>query len=294
MTHSERALLAGYATGTLPAGQRERVAAHLAGCDTCRADLSSWTAVRAGARFDAPVPPGPEIVAVALRRSVLQPLPALPRHRGPSFAVRLLVAQLRLVRPSIWVASVLVMAFGAVLDAVHANAVQQPLALIAPIVAAAGIAALYGPDRDPAFEIGAATPTSPRLVLLARITLVFGYDLVLALAASVAIVMVGGDVGSTSELIGSWLGPMALLSALSLLLGVWTTPNVAMSVSAGLWVVRVLAGLDSPALGPADWLDTTVLWLWTTSPVTVLLTALLGVGGIVLAGRTDRFRSAAG
>ena len=58
------------------------------------------------------------------------------------------------------------------------------LALVAPIVAAAGVAGTHRSRRDPAAELVAATPTSGRLLLLVRLTLVFGFDLALALAAS--------------------------------------------------------------------------------------------------------------
>src|SRR5690606_23857430 len=75
------------------------------------------------------------------------------------------------------------------------------LALIAPVVAAVGVAGAYRSRLDPAAELVAATATSGRLLLLVRLTLVLGYDLLLALAASAVLaVTVGPGAGLTADL----------------------------------------------------------------------------------------------
>ena len=45
-----RQLLAGYAAGTVSGSGRAEVEAHLAECDDCRAELTSWQGVRAAVR----------------------------------------------------------------------------------------------------------------------------------------------------------------------------------------------------------------------------------------------------
>ena len=60
------------------------------------------------------------------------------------------------------------------------------MALLAPAVAAAGIAYAYGPGIDPAWELSWSMAVSDRMVLLVRAVAVFGLNAVLGLAASAA------------------------------------------------------------------------------------------------------------
>jgi hypothetical protein len=208
--------------------------------------------------------PPADAVPAMLRRAAANPEPVAPRH-PVRFAISLLLAQTRLIRLSVWTASVLVMAFGVVLARTGGTA-GTVLASIAPFVTAAGIAAVCGPEP----EVAAATITPPRLVLLARVTLVFGYDLILALLASVLIAT-----PALPAVIGSWLGPMALLSALCLLLSVAAGTTVAVTACVGLWLAHLLG----PGLaGTAHWLTPVadaLTWLWATNLLTGLLAMAL-------------------
>lgn len=221
--------------------------------------------------------PAPDdAVAAMLRRAALEPAP-VPRRRHLRFAVQLLGKQLRLVRVSVWGASVLVMGMGVLIAA--QGAAGTVLALVAPIVAAAGIAGVCG--RDSGFEYLAATATSPRVVLVARVTLVFGFDLLLALGASA--VLAGPP--ELLALIGAWLGPMALLSSVCLLLSVAVNPTAAVAVGMTLWLTRVLApGLaaDTGWLVP---LARAVEALWATTLATGALAVTLLCVAVALAGR---------
>ncbi len=60
------------------------------------------------------------------------------------------------------------------------------VALLAPAVAAAGIAYAYGPGIDPAWELSLSMAVSDRMVLLVRALVVFGLNAALGLAASAA------------------------------------------------------------------------------------------------------------
>jgi hypothetical protein len=128
----------------------------------------------------------------------------------------------------------------------------------------------------------AATVTSPRLVLLARVTLVFCYDLALALAASVVMSLVTPRVGLI-EMVTAWLGPMTLLLALSLLLAMWIGPNLAIGVAAALWAVRVLT-VSVPELADG-WLAAWLQAIWATSPGTIAAALVLVLTGVALSGR---------
>jgi hypothetical protein len=211
-------------------------------------------------------------------------------RRPARFSLSLVLAEARLVRVSVLVASALVMALGVVLAATSSaydGWAADVLALVAPVVAAVGVAGVYGPQRDPAFELVAATPTSPRLILLTRIALVFGYDLVLALAASGVVAAVGADPAGMHALVVAWLGPMSLLCALCLLLVVWVGADVALGVAVALWSLRVLAGgLFSGVPGLLD----LVRAAWSTNLVTALVTVALVAVAVILAGRGEPVR----
>ena len=250
-----------------------------------------WQSIEDALRPDTPPP---DAVAAMLRTAAGDPEPV--RRRGHlSFAAQLLTAQMRLIRVSVWLASALMMAFGvlALVPLRQGGLTESVLAMVAPFIAAAGIAGVCGPDRDPGFELTAATATSPRTVLVARVALVFGYDLVLALGASLALVAMGLDTSGLGALIGAWLGPMALLSSLCLLLAVAVGTTTAITVGLALWVARLLVptlAVDTRWLVPvAD----TVKLLWATNFLSSVLVVALVAASVMVIGRAYRYPTAA-
>jgi len=281
--------LAEYAAGMLDAPARTTVETHLIACPSCRTALRGWTAVAAAtvAPVDAP-PSSAPVVRAVLTRAALAPQAPPVRRRGIRFAAQLLRAELRLVRPSVWLASMLVMACAVAAVAVAGHgAGATVLSLVAPLVAIAGVAGVYGPQRDPAFEALAITATSPRLVLLARVTMIFGYDLALAVAASAVLRLAAPQVG-LFDLVVAWLGPMTLLSALSLVLAMWIGPNVSMAVATALWLLRV-GTVSVPELSDG-WLAARMQEIWATSPGTVAVTLALLAAAVALSRRRGRPR----
>lgn len=293
-------LLPAYAAGSLAAEDRDRVRAHLHDCARCRADLAAWQAIATAVTPQVPAPDPARLVRAALTRSAIDG-PRVDRrtHSRVRHLGALVVAEARLIRLAVPVASALVMALGVTLVLVQAatvgrlpgaaggsgGAANLVLALIAPIVAAAGVAGTYRSRRDPAAELVAATPTSGRLLLLVRIALVFGYDLALAVAASA--VLTAADAGGTASLytlVGAWLGPMALLSSLSLLIAVRFGPDAALGAAVGLWAVRVLAGgVLARDAQPAR----AIVEAWSTSAPVLAASAAAVVVAVVLAGRGE-------
>lgn len=282
-------LLAAHAAGTAPPEESRVVAAHVADCADCRERLDAWRTIGDALRVDTPAP---DLVATVLRRAAAEPEPVRARtglRRHASFAGQLVLAQVRLIRVSVWLASAFVLGLGVLVAGLGSDVRVTPaqgwpgtvLALVAPIVAAAGIAGVCG--QEP--ELVKATVTSPRVVLLARVALVFAYDLVLALMASLALAGVGVDPPGLGPLIGAWLGPMALLSALCLVIGVGVGTTSALTVTLTLWVLRLLApGLSTDT----RWLlpvKRAVEALWTTNVVTCTVAVGLLCGALALAGR---------
>ncbi len=155
------------------------------------------------------------------------------------------------------IASAVVLAVGA-LSQVGAG---QPLVwLIAPAVAAVGIAYCYGPGLDPAWELSCSMPVSDRLVLLTRAVAVFAVNAVLGLIASAATLGTHAPAG-TAQLTFAWLLPMTAACALALAVAVATRSELVGAVAAvSAWIILVLAhgtadragrGLSAAALTPA-------------------------------------------
>jgi hypothetical protein len=283
-----RELLAEYAAGVLDSVDRSRVEAHLADCAGCRAELAAWAGL-AAAPLDSAAPAGPDLVYRVMVRSALSGPPP-PVRRPPRFSVALVLAEARLLRVAVLVASALVMALGVALAATRSATeswAADVLALVAPIVAAVGISGVYGPQHDPAFEVVTATPTAQRLILLVRIALVFGYDLALALMASGVVAAVGADTAGLRALVLAWLGPMALLSALCLVLVVRLGADVAIGTALALWGLRVLAGGMFADVGGVAGI---VRAAWSTNLATGLATGALVVVAVILVGRGEPVR----
>ncbi|MGP4027104.1 zf-HC2 domain-containing protein [Actinomadura sp. 3N407] len=287
-------MLPAYAAGSLCGADRDRVRAHLADCARCRADLAAWRAIADAAAPGEAAPEVTGMVRAVLIRSAIEgpadPPGGGPRRRRPRYAAALVVAEARLIRPAVPVASALVMALGVIIVLVQAAAVARPatgaevvLALVAPIVAAAGVAGTYRSRRDPATELVAATPTAGPLLLLVRLALVFGYDLVLAVAASAVLTAAAaGGAASLHALIAAWLGPMALLSSVSLLVAVRFGPDVALGAAIGLWAVRVLAG---GVFARDDWPARFIVDAWSTNAAVLAVSAVFGIAAVMMAGR---------
>jgi hypothetical protein len=187
-----------------------------------------------------------EVLAEELKAQRAVPLQEeriLPRRRsrlGMTWAWLILRSQMRLVHPVSWVASALVIALGAVVTLAlyhpSQSGAELPLVILAPIVAACGVAFLYGIDTDPALELQLATPVSPRLILLARLTLLFGFNLLITLACSIGLTLVESNI-SLIPLIAAWLTPMTFLSALAFLLSVLFFDSLAsVLISLLLWI----------------------------------------------------------
>ena len=146
--------------------------------------------------------------------------------RSPGLA-RALVTAPSLLLPWL-IASAVILGVGA---AATVSTGRPWVALLAPAVAAVGIAYAYGPGVDPAWELSRSMAVSDQLVLLVRALAVFALDAGLGLAASAAS---GTAVGITF----GWLVPMTAVCALAL-----AAATVSRSANAG-----VAAGLAGWAL----------------------------------------------
>lgn len=277
-------LLPAHAAGTLPPVEARWVAAHATSCSACAADLDEWAAVAEAARTTvAAVAPPPRSVMARVWAEIdgepagsaraRQTAAAAPDRRW-RFGWDLVRGQVALVRQGSWAASALTMALGVAvaLAARDASGAGFVFGLIAPVVAAIGVAFVYGPENDPSLEIALGTPTSSRAVLLARLTLVFGYDLLMALGATL-LLAVAKDGSGAWPLVSLWLGPMLFLSGFALICSIVVGSTTGIAVALGLWASRLFVAVDGIGRtgegGP-------LAGLWRSDP------ALLGVGAALL------------
>ncbi|MGB8380756.1 MAG: hypothetical protein WCG47_05810 [Dermatophilaceae bacterium] len=121
--------------------------------------------------------------------------------------------------------------------------------LVAPLVPVAGVALAYGPDAEPAYEVGVAAPYSSARLLLLRTGAVLVTSLPLVLAAGLL-------VRSMSWTAVTWLLPALALTAMVLAASTWVRPTAVAVALAVLWagVVGAAAfGHDPGAvLAPAN------------------------------------------
>ena len=239
-----------YAAGRLTADKAAAVEAHLAGCPECQAELAFWRGL--GDTIDtssaAAVPPSDLAERVLVQIHTPSGL-----QRAVQRTAALLHAQIFLVRREMWAASAAFMALVVVMAALSSQA--GFLTALAPMAAAATLAATYGPQNDPASELTLSAPTSQWKILLARLSIVSAYNLILSLVASLVLVLI-----FPSELLGSiilaWLAPLAFLSALALLLSLWIGTSNAITISYAAWLLHYL----QPSQFFGAWIPSLQIW----------------------------------
>ncbi len=295
-------LLPAYLNGTLASGEAIRVRRHLASCEACALELRDWKALASSAplAFEPAALPSlalmdavwARIDAPSARASIV---PAALR-RYASHVGQLARAQVRLIPRGIWIASALTLFGGVCLSLMVALSAQDGhgaahaaiiLGIFAPLVAAVGAAYVYGPQSDAGLELALATPTSPRLVLLTRLVLVIGYDAALSIIGSLVLV-IGGRAGFTS-VVGVWIGPLLLLSSVSLVLSLLLSGVAAVTGAIVLWFSRLVSAAIASA-GDA-WLhrlSQPLVAFWQTSPVLIGLALALVAFAVLYVPRQER------
>lgn len=278
-------LLPAYINGRLDSASARQVREHLLACETCQQELATWESIRGAtnlvfastplpsarlmdevwAKIDAPV----EQAEAARRWSLWRAL-----HR----LWLVFRAQIPLIHKSIWVASALVCLFGLLLTLLMASHTReqaqvhvagQLLVLFIVAVGASGSAFIYGSSVDPGFELALTTPTSVRLLMLCRMAIVLGYNLLLGMLASVVFAAVCG-VGLWG-MMQMWLGPLLFLSSLCLAVSLFLGSAFAVICTA---VIEILQNFPSSLASHLVNLSLPSLDLGPTSPV-LLMGALL-------------------
>lgn len=214
--------------------------------------------------------------------------------RGLSLQWTLLIlrAQLRVIHRAIWIGSALILSLGAVVTLFAAPGglalVQLPFVLIAPVVTGVGAAFLYGEGIDPPLELQQTTPVRPGVVLLARLTLLFGFNLTLALAMSVVLAVLRSEI-SLVPLIAAWLAPMVFLSALAFVLSViWFDARLSVGIALAIWMLNTVRHFADVRLLPPIVTDMPDLLSSDVRPLLMISAAAFVIAGLWISEREER------
>lgn len=190
---------------------------------------------------------------LAQARAIPQVTARPPLRMSLRWAWLILRSQTRIIHALSWAGTALLLGLGMVVTLISyqtPNGTTLPLILVAPIVAALGVAFLYGEDVDPPLELQMTMPVSPRVILLARLALLFGFNLALALGCSLVLAATQSSV-SLLPLVLAWLAPMTFLSALAFTLSVMLfNTTISSVVSIVLWFVLVWRHFGEVAATP--------------------------------------------
>jgi hypothetical protein len=292
-------LLPEYVNGSLDSASAEHVRGHLLDCEVCQLELSSWEAIRNTSQFAMASTPLPSVqtldqVWAKIDADATAALEVATHRRSASDMLFHLCLVFRkqagIIHKSIWIVSAMVMIFGCILvlfaisgNHSHIHDAQLLLALFASVIGASGVAFIYGAENDAGFELTLSTPTSIRIVMICRMILVVGYNLLLSAVASTILALSYG--GGPWEIIQLWLGPMLLLASISLALSLMLGSAIALLFSLILEATQALPiymekGLIGLQLARPD--------LWQTNPTILLLAVLFFVFAIFYAPRQPR------
>jgi Putative zinc-finger len=292
-------LLPAYVNGRLGQASADQVHEHLQHCEACQLELSSWEAIRDASQLaiaSAPLPSAHVLEQVWTKIDAPTTQETAVHRWSPGIMLLHLwlvfKKQIGIIHKSIWIVSAMVMIFGCILVLVaisgnhsHLHDAQLLLALFASVIGASGVAFIYGAENDAGFELTLSTPTSIRIVMICRMLLVVGYDLLLSALASTVLALSYG--GGPWEIIQLWLGPMLLLASISLMLSLMVGSVIGLLFSLILEATQALPsymekGLIGLQLARPD--------LWQTNPTILLLAVLFFVFAILYAPRQPRLK----
>lgn len=145
------------------------------------------------------------------------------------------LARALVTTPSLFLSWIGASAFVVLIGIIATRSTGTPWAqMLAPIIAAAGIAYAYGPAIDPAFELSRSMAISDRMILIVRALAVFGLNTAFGMVASLL-------ASPATGLTLSWLAPMTAVAALALAVAsVSQSPAIGVTVAIATWSVVVL------------------------------------------------------
>lgn len=279
--HIDGELFPFYINQTLDEVKTDQVRAHLETCAQCRQELGVWEEIASSTageqRGSAPPRLSPLVYASLNRRPSLRQALASAAHL--IWSQRVFIANTWLL-PSlgslIGSGALAALFFGNLAETL----VNVPLFTVVPMVAALITAFLYTFEDDLTGELIVATPTSLATLFFARLSLALGTICLMGFLGSLLVALLGQAPHSLLEMVGIWLGPMLLLSALTTVFSLLLHPRVASGAALGLW--GALLSLLLAEQSGARLLRVSLLWLlqpsWALFAGQALLAGLLWLG----------------
>jgi hypothetical protein len=289
-------LLPAYTNGKLDSSTAINVDEHLSHCKSCQTELKNWEMIKETVQFAiaSETPPSTNILDNVLLKidTISNEVQIHSPFNLYTFVHLWLVfaQQIRLIHKSIWIVSTLVGVFCCSMAFIFSRHAQYNLqnmtsilVLFTAVVASSGVAFIYGSDNDAAFEITLATPTSIRIVMLCRVVLVIGFNFILSAIASFIIALVHS--GGIWEIMQLWLGPMLLLSSISISLSLLVGSAFAVATTLILEALQAIPVTIEKGLVVLQFARPDV---WQTSPTVLLLALFLFVFAVFYAPRQPR------
>ena len=229
-------LLPFYTTGQVSQKEIDLMETHLQNCNSCNKELEEWKLISSSIETQTSPLPSPDLL-IDIVGQIDQP----QDHTTTDHNIwHILKSQFPLVRQEIWTSSFLILLIGFIITVLVDNA--NFFYALAPLVSAAGIAFIYNKENDPAFELILSTPTSQVQILLSRLSLVFGYNLILTLLLSFILSLIY-SMNEIVPLIINWLAPMTFLSILGLSSSVLISSENAIIATYTVWLGKYLIQL---------------------------------------------------
>jgi hypothetical protein len=277
-------LLPAYINQTLDSVDNARVHSHLLTCAACRDELALWQGIAELTTRFALVTEPATVPSLALLDRIWAEVEAPAQQKSSVLHAlgRKLVLMWQLVRVQVlllprgsWIALPIGIVLGFLLLLVSNGGSYLPtmLGFVAPLVTAGAVGFIFGPENDPGMEVTLATPTSPRLVLLSRLILVFGYNFSLALVITLIIALLQG--GNLALMASIWMGPMLLLTGFSLLLSLTVSTMSGVGSAVSLWGMHFIPYLFPLEGSPFQAVLLHFNVVWQTNPTTLVCATML-------------------
>lgn len=223
--HPDDRLMSRYVSGEANVVHATSLEQHLIHCSECRASIAAHVET-----------PPLEAVWDRVRERAQAPTPSLVERLLTRLGVAEPEALLVAVAPTLhtsWLFGLAVtLGFVGLSAAYGGDDAIAVFLVLAPLVPVAGVALAYGPEVDPAHEVGAATPYSAARLLLLRTAAVLATSLPLVLAAALLIP------GLTWTTVG-WLLPALAFTAVVLAASTWSRPATTAAALAITWCCAV-------------------------------------------------------
>jgi hypothetical protein len=245
--HLDGDLLVRYVDGRVDAATGSSVEQHLVRCEQCRTGVN----VVAGSRPEAfHLDDVWARLEEDLQAPRCSPVERLLTRLGMSADDVLLIWAAPAFRAP-WLAATLVtLAFATFAAVVNDHRGLMLFLVVAPLLPVAGVALSYGPDADPAFEVGLATPYPALRLALLRTLAVLATTVPLTVAAGLLL-------PGHNWVAVAWLAPCLTAVAATMALSTWLSVTRSAIVVSCVWAafVSILAGpgvlAPTVALAPA-------------------------------------------